>query len=305
MPIGAIILAGGTARRLGGASKPDLELNGRRLLDIVLDAVGDSGPRVVVGPPELEVPQGVRRVQEDPPFSGPAAAIATGLAALGEPGAKDAPEAVLLLACDLPAAGQAVARLRGSTGPDGAPPGDGVILVSPDGQREWLAALVRTNALHEAVRRLGTPQNRPVHTLLTPLALHEVWVTADVVADIDTWQDHRDWANRNRSRSRSGQAAADNRGTAPGQCQRPPVTQQPDWEPTLRPWLERACTELTLDPESFDVNRLHQMTGEVAHRLQRSMAPIAAYLVGAALAQGHDMESACRVVEQTLPEGAP
>ncbi|WP_217995881.1 NTP transferase domain-containing protein, partial [Kribbia dieselivorans] len=36
--LGAIVLAGGEARRLGGRSKPDLLVDGRRLLDIVLDA---------------------------------------------------------------------------------------------------------------------------------------------------------------------------------------------------------------------------------------------------------------------------
>lgn len=82
----AIVLAGGTGRRMGGASKPDVIVAGRRMLDHVLDELAaQKVPAVVVGPPDLDVPldspTGVTLVREDPPLGGPAAGIAAGYAA--------------------------------------------------------------------------------------------------------------------------------------------------------------------------------------------------------------------------------
>ena len=80
----AIVLAGGTGRRMGGASKPDVIVAGRRMLDHVLDELAaQKVPAVVVGPPDLDVPldspTGVTLVREDPPLGGPAAGIAAGI----------------------------------------------------------------------------------------------------------------------------------------------------------------------------------------------------------------------------------
>jgi molybdopterin-guanine dinucleotide biosynthesis protein A len=80
----AVILAGGAARRLGGVSKPMLPVGGRSMLARVLAAVPDARPRVVVGPPELALPPGVLRAQEQPPGGGPVAATAAGLARLDD-----------------------------------------------------------------------------------------------------------------------------------------------------------------------------------------------------------------------------
>ena len=88
-----LVLAGGTGRRLGGASKPDVVARGARLLDHVLNGVAavrsplGGGRSVVVAPAGVEVPDGVLRALEDPPFGGPVAGIAAGLARLSaEPG---------------------------------------------------------------------------------------------------------------------------------------------------------------------------------------------------------------------------
>lgn len=85
-PAFAIVLAGGTGRRMGGASKPDVVVAGRRMIDHVLgELAAQSVPAVVVGPPDLDVPvgapTGVILVREDPPLGGPAAGIAAGYAA--------------------------------------------------------------------------------------------------------------------------------------------------------------------------------------------------------------------------------
>lgn len=45
----AIVLAGGAAKRLGGADKPGVRVGGRALLDRVLGACTGAGTTVVVG----------------------------------------------------------------------------------------------------------------------------------------------------------------------------------------------------------------------------------------------------------------
>lgn len=125
-----VVLAGGTGRRLGGASKPNVVARGARLLDHVLtglaglsglaDLAGPAsgaepteraapenrGPAaataaaaarvgrvVVVAPAEVALPAGVLRALEDPPLGGPVAGIAAGLARLAESsGSSGSPE---------------------------------------------------------------------------------------------------------------------------------------------------------------------------------------------------------------------
>jgi MobA-like NTP transferase domain len=94
-PLRAIVLAGGACRRLG-VDKPEQRVGGRRLLDIALAAVANADTVVVVGPPR-QVPDQVTVLREDPPGSGPVAALAAGLAAL-----PDGPADIAVLAADLP-----------------------------------------------------------------------------------------------------------------------------------------------------------------------------------------------------------
>jgi molybdopterin-guanine dinucleotide biosynthesis protein A len=189
----AVVLAGGRARRLGGVSKPDVVVGGRRLLAHVLDAVGASGPSgaasrtVVVGPPGLDVPAGVVRTLEDPPDGGPVAGLSAGLAALrrGDPEPSDLPSDVpsdvpgsgaperdprlgvgrralgaepwvLVLACDVPRAARAVPDLVAACAtlaPDDAVAG--AVLIDPGGRDQPLVALYRRAALDEALTVLA------------------------------------------------------------------------------------------------------------------------------------------------------
>ena len=86
---------------------------------------------------------------------------------------------------------------------------------------------------------------------------------------------------------------------------RPPVTLQEEWETVLRPWLERVAEHLEVSGVELDVDRVHLMTGVVADGVQRSMAPISAVLVGAAVARGASLEEACTAVEAVTRERAP
>ena len=86
---------------------------------------------------------------------------------------------------------------------------------------------------------------------------------------------------------------------------KPPVTRQDDWESTLLPWLDRVAGRLEVSGVDLDVDRVHLMTGVVAEGVQRSMAPISAFLVGAAVARGASLEEACAAVEAVTLERAP
>lgn len=175
----AVVLAGGRGARLGGADKAALTIDGVTLLDRALAAVRGARRCVVVGPPSLSCRVPV--VQEQPTYAGPAAGLAAGLEALGENPAS----AVVVLACDLADAENAVAALLTAWPPsDGA---DGLCL-SYEGRPQWLAAIYRRAALDAAVAALGDPAGRPIRALVAPLALHEV-AAGTAAADVDTWED--------------------------------------------------------------------------------------------------------------------
>lgn len=88
-----IIVAGGGARRLGGVSKPSIQLAGRRFIDAAVAALSGAGQVVVVGP--VLPLDGVAFTRESPAGGGPVAALAAGLALTGAP-------LVVVLAADLP-----------------------------------------------------------------------------------------------------------------------------------------------------------------------------------------------------------
>jgi molybdopterin-guanine dinucleotide biosynthesis protein A len=192
----ALVLAGGRARRLGGVSKPDVVVGGRRLLAHVLGAVDGPDVRrvVVVGPDTLALPTGVTRTLEDPPDGGPVAGIAAGLAALRD-GAE--PEWVLVLACDVPRVAGAVPRLVGAASPraTGASPQvrDGVVLVDDHGRDQPLVGLYRRAALDAAVARLdaGGVRGASVRALVDALDLVRLADIEHHGVDVDTWADVR------------------------------------------------------------------------------------------------------------------
>jgi molybdopterin-guanine dinucleotide biosynthesis protein A len=78
---------------MGGVAKPRLEVGGRRLLDIALDALAGARQRVVVG--DVAVPDGVLVTREEPPGAGPVAALAAALPLVES-------DLCVVLAADLP-----------------------------------------------------------------------------------------------------------------------------------------------------------------------------------------------------------
>ncbi|WP_231728508.1 molybdenum cofactor guanylyltransferase [Arthrobacter sp. EPSL27] len=193
MEFDAVILSGGRSSRLGGVPKPALMHDGATLLERALQAAGGASAVAVVGPDPGTLPPGVLACREDPPFTGPAAAIAAGLSALARR-ARDRHRApapyTLVLACDMPRA-QAAVRALLEAAADG-PPGDGLMAVSADGRRQPLVGLYGTDVLQrhisDAARR-GALANAPVFGLLARLDVREVGVPGGSTDDVDTWDD--------------------------------------------------------------------------------------------------------------------
>ena len=176
MIVDALILAGGRSSRLGDSDKRKLQIGGVSLLRRSIHAVQQAGVRsvIVVGDEQLD---GVVTVREEPAFGGPVAAIAAGLRAR-----PSAPDAVLVLACDMPGIDAALpALLAGFRG-------DGVIAVDR-GRRQQLAIVVEPGALAGALAALPAVTDASMRGLLASLDLTEVPVPDGATDDIDTWDD--------------------------------------------------------------------------------------------------------------------
>jgi molybdopterin-guanine dinucleotide biosynthesis protein A len=184
MTLDAVILAGGRSSRLG-TDKAALVVGSRTLLAHALAAAEPAGRRVVVGPRPAALPSGAMAVREDPAFSGPAAALATGFAALaGAPG--PVADAVLVLACDMPRVADAVPALRAALAV--LPETDGVIAVD-SGRRQPLAAIYRSVALRRAIGSHARLAGMSMRDLVSSLHLTAVPVAAGATMDIDDWDD--------------------------------------------------------------------------------------------------------------------
>ncbi|WP_461165278.1 molybdenum cofactor guanylyltransferase [Arthrobacter sp. R4-81] len=193
----ALILAGGRSSRLGGVPKSGLMYDGETLLVRAIAAAQGAAKTVVVGPDPGGLPAGVLAVREDPPYSGPASAIAAGVAALAEGRTGRPSPLTLILACDMPRSAVAVGVLRQNLGfsaaaanPDSG--SDGVMAVSPQGRKQPLAGLYRTDSLQRAVdeaRLRGGLRDASVFSLLARLDVRLVTVPAGSTDDVDTWDD--------------------------------------------------------------------------------------------------------------------
>ena len=101
----AAILAGGRGRRMGGAKKALIEIDGRRIVDRQLDVLAplfDEVLLVVADPAGWEVPR-ARVVVDRAPLEGPLAGLEAALEEAGD---------LFVVACDLPFLdGELIARI--------------------------------------------------------------------------------------------------------------------------------------------------------------------------------------------------
>jgi molybdopterin-guanine dinucleotide biosynthesis protein A len=185
---GAILLAGGRASRVGGATKPLFAVGGASLLAHAVTAVTSAGARpIVVAAPLLDPALPVDWVLEDPPFGGPVAGIVAALSRseLWAP----VPEWTFVLACDLPRVGAAVQRLRSDILllPSDT---DGVCLADASSRPQWLTGAYRTTSLQRGASSLADAgRNASVRDLLADLAIAAIATADELTRDVDTWED--------------------------------------------------------------------------------------------------------------------
>ncbi|WP_330466902.1 NTP transferase domain-containing protein [Streptomyces longwoodensis] len=247
----AVVLAGGGARRLGGADKPGLRVGGRALLDRVLSACADARTTVVVADPRPTV-RPVTWAREDPPGAGPVAALDAGLRRTGA-------DRVVVLSADLPFLGPGtVRRLLSALRSGGA---DGALLTDADGREQPLVAAYSTAPLRRELASLGG-----AHGGLTGLPLRRLTAALDLTRvpdpvasfDCDTWDDLA--AARARIREHGH---------------------------VLDEWISAVKDELGLDLD-VDTGVLLDLARDAAHGVARPAAPLTTFLVGYAAGRAGD-----------------
>jgi molybdopterin-guanine dinucleotide biosynthesis protein A len=182
----AVVLAGGRARRLGGADKPMVEVGGIALLDRVLDACSGAGAaRVIVVGPERPITHEVTWVLEQPPGGGPAAAVAAALD-------KCEQDWVGVFAADLPFLDAETIHSLWTTIEAHHAAHDGAITLDERGREQWLAAIYRRDALMNAVAEIGGTDRAAglaLRRLVEKLRLVPAQVPRRALMDCDTWDD--------------------------------------------------------------------------------------------------------------------
>ncbi|MGW7206426.1 NTP transferase domain-containing protein [Streptomyces sp. NPDC054837] len=243
-----VVLAGGAARRLGGADKPGVRVGGRPLLDRVLAACADARTTVVVAGPRPTA-RPVTWAREDPPGAGPLAALGAGLS---HTTALD----VVVLSADLPFLAADTVRHLLTTLRTGDT--EGALLTDADGRDQPLVAAYRAAALRRELVALGKEHDGltglPVRRLTAGLHLTRV---PDPVAsfDCDTWDDIA--AARARIREHGH---------------------------VLDEWISAVKDELGIELD-VDTGVLLDLARDAAHNVARPAAPLTTFLVGYAAAQ--------------------
>ncbi|MGW1465409.1 NTP transferase domain-containing protein [Streptomyces sp. NPDC002308] len=240
----AIVLAGGAARRLGGADKPGIGVGGRALLDRVLAACAGAASTVVVGPRRPTV-RPVIWTREAPAGGGPVAALGAGVRETASPW-------LVVLSADLPFLGAAtVGTLLAAAEESGR---EGALCTDPDGRRQPLVAVYRAEPLRRELALLATEHGGlaglPLRLLTAELDLAAVATPGLASFDCDTWDDIR----VARAHIREHEAVLDE-------------------------WITAVKTELGLELD-VDTDVLLDLARDAAHGVARPAAPLTTFLVG-------------------------
>jgi molybdopterin-guanine dinucleotide biosynthesis protein A len=272
-----IILTGGASRRLG-RDKVTTHVGGRLLVDRQLAGVAEEVPVVVVGPTLAGLARPVAFAREDPPGSGPLAAIEAGVRVVRT-------QYVGVIAADMPFAipvvVEALSRLHATTrarpgsvmdpgrsvdgSHDTADRGEvgAVVPVDPAGYRQLLCAAYRVDALRRALVALGPLAGRPVRAVQQELAVMEWPVPAAALADVDTTEQLT--AARLRAAQEEGM--------------------------DMQEWVDAVREALGVDV-ALDIDAILDVARDAAHNVDRPAAPVTTYLLGAAVAAGADPAAA-------------
>ncbi|MET8324928.1 NTP transferase domain-containing protein [Streptomyces sp. NPDC005181] len=248
----AIVLAGGAAKRLGGADKPAVRVGGRALLDRVLAACADAATTIVVGGrrPTLRA---VTWTREEPQGGGPLAALGAGVR-------HTSAERVLVLSADLPFLGESTVKALLAAAGHGER--DGALCVDQDGREQPLVAVYRAEPLRRELALLATEHGGlaglPLRLLTPELDLARVEAGPLASFDCDTWEDIA--AARARIREH---------GTV------------------LDEWITAVKNELGIELD-VDTGVLLDLARDAAHGVARPAAPLTTFLVGYAAATASD-----------------
>ncbi|MFJ8645365.1 NTP transferase domain-containing protein [Streptomyces sp. NPDC093546] len=247
-----VVLAGGSAKRLGGVDKPGVSVGGRALLDRVLAACRQA-PRVVVVGGRRPTVRPVVWAREEPPRGGPVAALAAGLRQVET-------DTVLVLSGDLPFLEEGSVRklteaLRAGTA-------EGVLSVDAEGRDQPLVAAYRTEPLRREVALLATEYGSlsglPLRLLTQELDLVRIPLGPLASFDCDTWED----ISTARARIREHGNVLDE-------------------------WITAVKAELGIELD-VDTGVLLDLARDAAHGVARPAAPLTTFLVGYAAAKAGD-----------------
>ncbi|MFJ7942885.1 NTP transferase domain-containing protein [Streptomyces sp. NPDC096354] len=264
----AIVLAGGAAKRLGGADKPAVRVGGRALLDRVLATCTDAATTVVVGG-RRPTARAVTWTREEPQGGGPLAALDAGVR-------HTSAECVLVLSADLPfLGGSTVEALLAAAG---CADRDGALCVDQDGRDQPLVAVYRAEPLRRELALLATEHGGlaglPLRLLTHELDLARVEAGPLASFDCDTWEDIA--AARARIREH---------GTV------------------LDEWITAVKNELGIELD-VDTGVLLDLARDAAHGVARPAAPLTTFLVGYAAAKASTGEGGPEAVADAARKAA-
>ncbi|MFF2958313.1 NTP transferase domain-containing protein [Streptomyces sp. NPDC057963] len=245
----AIVLAGGAAKRLGGADKPGIRVGGRALLDRVLAACAGASTTVVVGG-RRPTARAVTWTREEPQGGGPLAALDAGVRRTGA-------EWVLVLSADLPFLGVSTVGALLATARDGER--EGALCTDQDGRDQPLVAVYRGEPLRRELALIATEHGGlsglPLRLLTNELDLARVEAGPLAAFDCDTWEDIA-----------SARARIRDHGTV------------------LDEWITAVKNELGIELD-VDTDVLLDLARDAAHGVARPAAPLTTFLVGYAAAK--------------------
>lgn len=258
-----LILSGGRSSRMG-SDKARVELDGRRLLDWLVDSVPEEIPCVVVGPNPERTSRSVTVTREEPAGGGPVAGINAGLQHV-------ATSLVVIVAVDMPLAGSSLPRLVDllAQADDNV---DAVLPMDASGRLQPLAGAYRADALRLAVERIAPPAGRPVRDLVAQLSVSTVpGLPAIALTDVDTEDD----LARLRRSLRDEVRRPENAGK----------------DGAMDEWAAAAAAALGIE-QAVDVDLILDVAREAAHGVARPAAPVTTFLLGCAVAAGQSPEEA-------------
>lgn len=249
-----IILTGGRARRMGGLDKSEITLGAVSNFERILNAIPPATKVIAVGPSNFTRPN-MFWCREIPNFGGPVAALS---AALNSGYVTE--ERVVILAVDMPYCGEILTSLVQECTPEV----DAVLAIDQAEIMQSLCGCYWVQPLENAMNSLSNVQGSSMRSIISMLCVKGykppdskigLIFDLDTTEDILTARSKIDWRNN-----------------------------------MLNDWVELLREELKLSEHNFDVDALLDLTRIVAHNVERTAAPVTAFMLGLAASKGEDLK---------------